>query len=123
MATLAELTGVKAPAHDGVSFLPTLLGKDQKQQVHNYLYFEFPEKGGQLAIRMGNWKGVKRDLKKNPAAPWEIYDLGIDEKETKDLAAQQPELVKRFDEIVKQEHQHAHIHEWEFVDPKFDVKK
>ena len=31
-------------------------------------------------------------------------------------------LVKKFDAIQKKEHQHAHIREWEFIDPKFKVK-
>jgi len=29
----------------------------------------FPETGGQLAVRMGKWKGVKRNLLKNPWQP------------------------------------------------------
>lgn len=119
MATLAELTGAKAEPNDGISFLPTLLGKDARQQKHEYLYFEFPEKGGQLAIRMGDWKGVKTRLKENRNAPWEIYNLRTDRAETTDLASQHPELAKRFDEIVSREHLCPHIRDWEFVDPKF----
>src|SRR5690606_37884954 len=57
MPTLAELTGQHAGETDGISFLPTLLGRGDQRQ-HPFLYFEYPEKGGQLAVRMGNWKGV-----------------------------------------------------------------
>jgi len=65
MATLAELTGLPVPeGTDGISYLPTLLGKPKKQQKREYIYFEYPEKGGQLAIRMGDWKAVKVNLKK-----------------------------------------------------------
>jgi len=43
MATAAEMAGVKAPANtDGISILPTLLGKDQKTK-HDFLYFEIYE--------------------------------------------------------------------------------
>jgi arylsulfatase A len=118
MATLSEITGVKAWKNDGISFLPTLLGNDTKQKKHDYLYFEFPEKGGQVAVRMGDWKGVKSNMKKNKNAPWEIYNLLTDEKETTDIAAHHPELAKKFEEIVKKEHQASHIKEWEFIDPK-----
>ncbi len=118
MATLAELTGAKPWANDGISFLPTLLGNEKKQQQHPFLYFEFPEKGGQVAIRMGDWKGVKSNMKKNKNAPWEIYHIKTDEKETTDLAAQYPELVKQFEKILRQQHQPSHIKEWEFVDSK-----
>jgi arylsulfatase A-like enzyme len=120
MATLAELTGQKVAYTDGVSFLPELLGNTKSQQQHAYLYFEYPENGGQVAIRMGEWKGVRTGVKKNRQVGWQIYNLRTDPKETTNLAEQQPELVKTFDAIVQKEHQHAHIQEWEFIDPKFE---
>jgi arylsulfatase A len=123
MATLSEMTGVKAWDNDGISFLPTLLGNDNKQKKHEYLYFEFPEKGGQVAVRLGNWKGVKSNMKKNKNASWEIYNLLTDEKETTDVASQHPELAKRFEEIMKKEHQPSHIRDWELIDPKFSGKE
>ena len=123
METLSEITGVKAWNNDGISLLPTLMGNDNKQKKHDYLYFEFPEKGGQVAVRMGDWKGVKSNMKKNKNAPWEIYNLKTDEKETTDIAAQQPELAKKFEEILKKEHQASHIKDWEFIDQKFSAKE
>lgn len=122
MATLAELTNQKIEPTDGISFLPALLGKDAQQQKHAYLYFEFPENGGQLAVRMDNWKGVKRDMRQHPENPWLLFDLSKDVNETTDIAAQHPELVTRFEAIVKKEHRNAHIREWEFVNPKFNAK-
>jgi len=122
MATLSQLTGAKACPNDGISFLPNLLGNDKKQIQHEYLYWEFPEKGGQVAIRMGIWKGVKSNMKKNKNAPWEIYNLATDVQETTNVADQHPELTQLFEEIVKLEHQPSHIKEWEFVNPKFTAK-
>jgi arylsulfatase A len=119
MATLADLLRLKVPQNDGVSYLPTLLGKPNAQQKRSYLYFEYPEKGGQLAIRLGDFKGVKLDMKKNKSAVWEIYNLKTDRNETTNIADQHPELVKEFDTIVKKEHRFAHIKEWEFVQPKW----
>ncbi|QCX54141.1 arylsulfatase [Elizabethkingia sp. JS20170427COW] len=119
MATLADITGVKLEKTDGKSFLPTLLGQPSKQEKHPYLYWEFGETGGAVAIRMGKWKGVKTGLKKNINAPWQIYDLEKDLQEQHDISSQHPELIKTFDEIVKKEHRNAHIREWEFVNPKF----
>lgn len=115
MATLAELTGQKVEKTDGISFLPELLGKKQPQ--HKYLYFEYPEKGGQLAIRMGDWKAVKTDLKKNPLNPWQLFNLKIDRNETNDVAAAHPELLKEFDMILKKEHQEPDVAAWQFVEP------
>lgn len=122
MATLSELSGIKAPTNDGISFLPTLLQQPSQQQ-HPYLYFEFPEQSGQVAVRLGRWKGVKLNMKKDRQAPWELYDLEKDVNETTDVAAQHPELVKQMEEILQQAHKPAHIREWEFVDPKFPAKK
>ncbi len=123
MATLAELTGTGAPPNDGISLLPTLLDKAGQQKQHPFLYFEFPERSGQVAIRIGDWKGVKSNMKTDKNAPWEIYDLKNDVRETNDVAAQHPELAKQFEEILQQQHKPSHIREWEFVDPKFSVKK
>ena len=120
MATLAELVGYKSSMDtDGVSFLPTLLGQKDKQKKREYIYWEYPEKGGQLAIRMGRWKAVKTNVRKNRTGPWELYDLSKDESETIDLALQHPELLRRFDAILQREHVPSHLKEWEFVTPKF----
>ncbi len=112
-ATVADLTKQKPGDTDGISFLPTLLGKKQKE--HEYLYFEYPEKNGQLAIRMGNWKAVKTELKKNPANPWQLFDLSTDVNETTNLAAQHPEMLKIFDTIVKKEHEEPVLKNWQFA--------
>ncbi len=120
MATLADLTHVKTPQTDGISFLPTLLGKPQQQKQHSYLYFEYPEKGGQVAIRMGSWKGVKSDITKNKQAEWEIYNLTIDPKEQNNIASQYPDLVRQFENILQKEHQPTHLRDWEFINPKFE---
>lgn len=119
MATLAEITGVKAPQNDGISLLPTFLGKDNLQQKRGYIYFEFPEKGGQVAIRMGDWKGIRTNVRQNQNAPWQLYNLANDIGEKKDLAADHPEIIKQFIALAKKEHRCSHLKEWEFVDPKF----
>lgn len=114
MATLADLIDVEVPDQDGISLLPTLL--DQKdQQQHEFLYFEYPEKGGQLAIRMGEWKGIKTGLKEDPEVSWEIYNLKEDPYETNNVVNAHPELVQRLDKIVENEHMQATIREWEII--------
>jgi arylsulfatase A-like enzyme len=114
LATLAELTNQKIPPTDGISFLPSLF-KRENQKQHEYLYFEFPEKSGQIAIRLNNIKAVKSNLKKNKNAPWEMYDLETDPNETKDISQKHPELIPQLDAIVKKEHQKAKIKEWEVL--------
>jgi arylsulfatase A-like enzyme len=119
MATLSDITGTPAWKNDGISYLPTLLGHASKQILHPYLYWEYPEKGGQVAIRMGRYKGVRSNMIKVTNAPWEVYDLQADPAESNDVSAQHPELVQQFETIMHKEHDQAHLREWEFIDPKF----
>jgi arylsulfatase A len=103
MPTLAEIAGAKpVPANDGISFLSTLLGKTQMQ--HDYLYWEFHEQGGKQAVRMGNWKAVKRDIDKSPQGAIELYDLIKDMGETNNIASANPEMVVKLENIMKQAH-------------------
>lgn len=117
-ATLAEIAGVKAPPSDGVSLMPVLTGTG-KPTPREYLYFEFSEKSGQIAIRFEKFKAVKSNVKNNKNAPWELYDMQHDEKESADIASKHPEIIAKLDAIVKKEHQQATLKEWEFIDPKF----
>ena len=116
LATIAELTNQNAPVNDGLSFLPELEGRSEQQEKHDYLYFEYPEKNGQLAIRLGDWKGVKTNLKKDSSSPWQIFNLATDRNERFDVASSHPELIKKFDAIVKKEHVTPPLLSWEFVD-------
>ncbi|MGV3600374.1 MAG: arylsulfatase [Dyadobacter fermentans] len=117
MATLAELTGQASPPTDGISFLPELLGQTNRQKKHEFLYFEYPEKGGQIAVRMGDWKGVKTDLRKNPGNPWQLFNLKTDRSESTDVAASHPDILKKLDQIVKREHEEPANAAWQFVMP------
>lgn len=117
MATLDELTGGTNAETDGISMLPTLLG-NKKQPQHPFLYFEYPENGGQIAVRIGPWKGVRKNLKANRSAAWELYDLQQDPYEKTNLAGSKGEIIQQMEAIVRQEHQHAHLAEWEILHPK-----
>jgi len=104
MPTFVDITGAPAPKYtDGISFLPTLLGKG-KQAQHPYLYWEFHESGGRQALRMGNWKGVKLNVTKDVNAPLELYDLSKDPKEQHDVAAAHPAVVKQINDYMKAAH-------------------
>lgn len=115
LATMDDLQGDKSIKSDGISFLPELFGMKKKQEKHQYLYFEFPEKGGQAAVIKGQWKGVKSNLKKNPDALWEIFNLEKDREEKVNVASENPDLAKEFEAIIKKEHQPSQIKDWNFM--------
>ena len=95
--------------------MPTLLGKDG-QRVHEFLYWEFPGYGGQQAIRAGKWKAVRQSMAKGPSEV-ELYDLEADPSEKKNLAAEQPEVVKRLTAIMTKNHTPSDHFPLQSVDP------
>lgn len=102
LPTVAELTGAPAPTDiDGISYLPTLTGEGEQAQ-HDYLYWEFHERGGRLAIRKGKWKGVRYEVLKDPDSPLELYDLSQDIGEENNVAAQHPEIAAELDSLLRQ---------------------
>lgn len=96
LPTFCELAGVVAPENiDGISMVNELTGNPEKQAAHDYLYWEFYERGGRKAARFGDWKAVQLNLNKNPNAPIELYNLSTDLGEEKNIAAKHPEIVKQ----------------------------
>ncbi len=102
LPTLAELTGAKAPDDiDGISILPTLLGAKaagRQQDQREMLYWEY---GGEVAVRMNNWKAIRPGEKK----PWELYDLSRDISETTSVAAENEKILARMTAFAEASHE------------------
>lgn len=106
LPTMAELIGQPIPEQsDGISILPTLLGQPEKQKKHAYLYWEdsIGENIKKTAVREGNWKGVQK-YSKGQKSPMELFDLSKDLGEQHDIAASNPEVVKRFEGFMAEAH-------------------
>ena len=102
MATAAELAGAEPPENiDSVSFAPTLKGQSDQQQDHEYLYWEFYERGSRQAVRFGKWKAIRQPMNTGPI---ELYDLSNDIGETTDLAKQHADLVAKAAAMMDQAH-------------------
>ena len=103
-ATYAEVLGVNYDlATDGISIWPSMKGEKQ-QEVHDYLYWEFHEKGGRQAIRTDQYKLVKLNVKKPEKTRIELYDLVNDPQEQTNIAADEPELVKELTSLMESQH-------------------
>jgi arylsulfatase A-like enzyme len=101
LPTCCDLAGIDTPQDtDGISMLPTLLGRAAEQKDHEYLYWEFHEQGKKQAVRMGNWKGVRLNVAKNPDGPIELYYLKTDIGEQNNIADQHPQIVARIEDIM-----------------------
>ncbi len=111
LPTLVEKTPGKV---DGVSFAPLLEGKPMAKR--EYLYWEqigynIPKKEWNRAsftqaVRFGNWKAVRPPR----GGAVELYDLGADPSETKNVAGEKPDLVKRAEGYMKEAHAEPRSH-------------
>lgn len=121
MATFADLANVAIPAYtDGVSLMPSLTQHDVDWDVNHFIYGEYSVGGktpsypdfetskqgrtrGQMQfIRMGDYKGVRYNIKQHDNSPFEIYNVVTDERESVDLAASMPELQQQMLDKVLQ---------------------
>jgi arylsulfatase A-like enzyme len=92
MPTLAEIAGISEEVPkdvDGISVLPTLLGKG-KQKQHEYMYWQY----GVRAARSGKWKGIGK------GGHMYLYDLSKDRAEKNDLSAKHPEIAAKFKRYI-----------------------
>ena len=111
--TLLEICGVDRTFEtDGISFLNVLLGKEQANR-HEYLYWEIPEYGGQQAVRMDNYKAIRKDIFSGNL-DIELYDLSKDMKEMDDVADNFPSIVKRAEDIMLKEHSISELEGFQF---------
>ena len=122
LPTFAEIAGATKPEKiDGISILPTLLNYAGQLQ-HDYLYWEFHERGGRVAIRQGKWKGVRYNAAKNPDSVLELYDLSADPQESKNVAAQHPEIVQKLDMLIREARTPSHSPKFNFPIPQKNKK-
>jgi arylsulfatase A-like enzyme len=99
-ATAAELAHAsELPANlDSISFAATLFGEPTQQKQHEFLYWEFHERGFRNAALLdGRWKGIRNA----PDAPLELYDLDGDPGESANIAGSHSEIVQKIDEYLK----------------------
>jgi arylsulfatase A-like enzyme len=81
---------------DGLSVLPTLLGRTQTNR-HDVLSWQLQDRDLAQAARMGDWKIVRTKAD----GKWELYNLKADPGETENVAAKNPDVVARFEKLLK----------------------
>jgi len=110
LPTCAEIVGAELPATvhtDGLSLVAFLKGGAAPKR--EYFYWELHEGASLQAVRWGDWKAVRN----GPSKPIELYDLKTDAGESKNLAAEKPELVAKARSLM----QSAHVD-----DPNFPMR-
>ena len=102
MGTLADLVGFDLPkGKDSVSYLPTLLGKEQTQE-HEYVFVNnnFNRMARTALITRQGWKLVEIDRKKDH---FQLYNIKDDNQERNNLADKYPERVEKLKKILLKE--------------------
>jgi len=100
LPTLADLAGAAVPPQiDGVSVLPSILGKPQS--LDRKLYWEQYSGGFQQAVRWGKWKGIRRQ---GTVASVDLYDLSQDIAETRNVATANPAVVREMEAFMASAH-------------------
>lgn len=95
MPTFADLAQTKpASDTDGISIMPALTGKPEKQKQHEYLYWEHACK--QQAVRFNDLKGIR----KKPDGEIELYNIKLDPQEKNNIAKGYPEIVEHVKEMM-----------------------
>ena len=103
LPTALTAAGIPLPQDrplDGVDLLPFLDGS-KAGDPHGSLcwqnFFGDEDKTGQAAIRSGKWKVHQNAPVTTGPKPgqWQLYDLAADPGETNDLAAENPDVVRR----------------------------
>ena len=98
LPTAVELSGQKMPdgfQTDGKSLVSFLKGEAAPQR--DYFYWELHEGTSIQAVRFADWKAVRTA----PNRPLELYDLASDLSETRDLAAEKPDVVAQAEKFMK----------------------
>lgn len=102
IATACELAGVEAPPKtQSISFAPTLRGNPESQREHDYLYWEFYEKGSKQALRFGPWKAIREPMFTGEI---QLYHVEQDIGEETNVAFDHPDTVERAEELFEMAH-------------------
>ena len=108
-ATCADIVGAELDRHaaeDSFSLLEILRGEDCRRGaavVHHSVNGMFAIRDGQWKLILGNGSGGREAPAGKPfARPFQLFDMSSDLGETRDLAAQHPEVVERLTRQLEQ---------------------
>jgi arylsulfatase A-like enzyme/endonuclease/exonuclease/phosphatase family metal-dependent hydrolase len=86
---------------DGESLLPILKGATGSGR--RPMVWVFPEYGGQVAVRIGEFKVVRQGLARATPGNWEVYNIALDPGETNNIAKTRSDVVAKAVDILGKE--------------------
>jgi arylsulfatase A-like enzyme len=107
MPTLCALPGADPGTPTGENLLPVVLGKSRALAHRKPLVWTGGGYGGQVAVRLGDWKVLRKNLlpgTKGGPLNWEVYDLAKDRGETTNLASSHRDLIDQAISLLRQQY-------------------
>ncbi|MEL7497611.1 MAG: arylsulfatase [Planctomycetota bacterium] len=95
--TLAAMSDASIPTDaklDGENLVRTMIGSEELKR-NKPMIWEFAGYGGIVAVRDGDWKAIRKNTKRKKPGKWELYNLALDPTESKNVAIEQPDQLKR----------------------------
>lgn len=101
--TLIDACGLKSrEGLDGENLWPAMTGAVTMTSRKPMLWV-YPEYGGQIAVRIGDKKVIRRGLNQKKLGDWEVYDIAKDRAEKNNLAKEESALIRQAQEILSRE--------------------
>lgn len=101
--TLCAAAGIKTPEGlDGQNLWPVITGVEKLGERRPMIWV-YPEYTGQVAVRLGDLKVVRKGLLRKKPEAWEVYDIAKDPNETTDLAAANPSVIEKARQILREQ--------------------
>lgn len=101
--TLCAAFGLTAPSGmDGENLWPAITG-GTAPATRKPMVWVYPEYGGQVAVRIGNFMVLREKLKTKNPGPWQVYDVAADPAQANDLSSTRSDLINRAVEILNQQ--------------------
>lgn len=109
MPTLCALAGADAGDTKGNNLGNIFFGKAKELPDRKPMIWAGGAYGGQIAVRLGDKKVLRRQLFPGKKAPidWEVYDIRKDPREQNNLAASEKKLIEETKAILDREYSKA----------------
>jgi arylsulfatase len=96
LANIAEAQLPQSQQLDGIDLSSVITGGEAPERAEPMIW-DFNGYRGITAVRVGDWKILRRNVKTKKPLDWELYNLSDDRNETTDLAEQHPDIVARLE--------------------------
>lgn len=113
LPTICDIAGISVPdTSNGISYYPVLLGQEEKQKQHEYIYYEFYEQGGKQSIMKEGWKLIRLNISQTGKEKEELYYLPDDIGEENNLIERHKDKAVELRQLATAVHTEHEVFKW-----------